>query len=100
LVRAARGGTLRLRLRGARGQADVRVRVPAACGRIGLARLIEGVVRREGAGVGAIEALSIRTVPMAVERQGAVPAAAPRAVAPVAPVTRWPAQLALLPRVR
>jgi hypothetical protein len=102
LVRAARGGTLRLRLRGARGQADVRVRVPEACGRVGLARLIEGVVRREGAGVGAIESLSIRTVPPRVDDQEALrPAAAPVSVpaAVVAAATR-PAQLALLPRVR
>lgn len=102
LVRAARGGTLRLRLRGARGRADVRLRVPTGCGRVGLARLIEGVVRREGAGVGAIESLSIRTVPARVEGQpaGQPVVKLPRAAAPVTAVAPHPAQLALLPRVR
>ncbi|MDP2312465.1 MAG: hypothetical protein Q8P41_06130 [Pseudomonadota bacterium] len=77
LVRAARGGVLRLRLQGARGQADARVRVPSGCGRLGLARLVEALVRREGAAVGAIESMSL--VCAAHEGAGAKAIAAPPA---------------------
>jgi hypothetical protein len=63
LRRSARGNLLRVRIAGARASADVRVRVPERCGRVGLARLVEGVLRREGAALGPIEAVALALLP-------------------------------------
>jgi hypothetical protein len=78
LLRASRGNFLRVRLTGARAKADVRVRVPERCGRIGLARLVEGVVRREGAALGPIDAVALAMLSVP-----AVAAAPARVAAPL-----------------
>lgn len=51
---AAKGASVRVRIEGARGTRSTRVQVPWDCGRAAFGRLVEAVVRREGALLGAI----------------------------------------------
>jgi hypothetical protein len=71
LAVSARGGALRVRVAGWRGVRTVRVRIPEGCGRGALGRLVEAVVRREGAALGPITGVSVRVVPRAARLRAA-----------------------------
>lgn len=66
LTRAARGATLRLVVRGARGTRRIRVRIPLACTRRGLVRLVEALIRREAAPLGAVDSVRLSVHPTRV----------------------------------
>jgi hypothetical protein len=94
LARAARGGVLRVRVVGARGSRSKRVRVPAGCSPGGVTRLVEAVVRREGAALGPISSLRITRLP---PRANAEESRVRSAVAPAEGATRAQAAAAPAP---